>query len=327
MTEAIAAVEAEKPVDMTVDAGTDKTVEKPVEKAVETDKAAAVDADKPVVDDKAKEGETAAEEAKNKDAEKGGLPDNWRESAAGGDDALLKLLGRYTSVASLGRALAEKEALIRSGAIRKPMPNPKDEKAMAEWKVQEGIPADPTGYKLPEAIQKRLVDEDKPILSAFTEFAHFKNARPDVVEIASEWYVDMQEKAAEAQSQSDKAAKEAAEDELRREMSHADYKPAITLANRWLETVPGVGSNWSELRLSDGRLLGSVPEFIKFAADMGRERFGDVVFASGDSERKFTARKEEIEKIRNSDFDRYENEGLDKEYREILEKELQRGKR
>lgn len=60
MTEAIAAVEAEKPVDMTVDAGSDKTVEKPVEKAVETDKAAAVVAEKPVVDEKAKEGETAS---------------------------------------------------------------------------------------------------------------------------------------------------------------------------------------------------------------------------------------------------------------------------
>ena len=321
MTEAIAAVEAEKPVDMTVDAGSDKTVEKPVEKAVETDKAAAVVAEKPVVDEKAKEGEAAAGD------DKAVVADDWREVAANGDAKLLKLLERFQSPAAMARSLAEKEALIRSSKFVKPMPDAKDEKAMAEWRADQGIPADPTGYKLPEAIQKRLVDEDKPILSAFTEYAHSKNARPDVVEIASEWYVDMQEKAAEAQSQSDKAAKEAAEDELRREMSHADYKPAITLANRWLETVPGVGSNWSELRLSDGRLLGSVPEFIKFAADMGRERFGDVVFASGDSERKFTARKEEIEKIRNSDFDRYENEGLDKEYREILEKELQRGKR
>jgi len=324
MTEASAAVEAEKPVDIPVDVG---TTENTPEKVAETAKAAVTEDVKPIDGEKPVDGDKAAEDAKNKDAEKGGLPDNWRESAAGGDDALLKLLGRYTSVASLGRALAEKEALIRSGAIRKPMPNPKDEKAMAEWKAQEGIPADPTGYKLPEAVQKRLVDEDKPILSAFTEYAHGKNARPDVVEIASEWYVDMQEKAAEAQSQADKVAKEAAEDELRREMSHADYKPAITLAGRWLETVPGVGSNWSEMRLADGRLLGSVPEFIKFAAEMGREKFGDVAFASGDSERKFTARKEEIEKIRNSDFDRYENEGLDKEYRDILEKELQRGKR
>jgi len=137
----------------------------------------------------------------------------------------------------------------------------------------------------------------------------------------------MQEKAAVAQDQKDKVALQEAEDDLRREMSHADYKESTTLAKRWLESIPGVGIDLAEVRLPDGRLLGSVPEFVKFAGDRGREKYGDVVFATGDSERKFTVRKEEIEKIRNTDFARYENEGLDKELLAITEKELQRGKR
>lgn len=318
MTEANAALDAEKTV---VDTGNVTEPENAVDKATEQAKEGDADAGK------TGDVENAAGDAAKGDDDKGGLPDNWRETAAGKDESLLKMLGRYNSVAALARSLAEKEALIRSGSIKKAMPDPKDEKAMAEWKAQEGIPADATGYKLPDPVMKRLVDEDKPILSAFTEFAAAKNARPDVVEIAAEWYVDMQEKAAERQTQIDAAAFEDAESELRKEWAHGEYKSNLQLASRWIEGVPGVGKNWGEARLQNGMRLGDVPEFVKFAADMGREKFGDVVFASGDSERRFTARKEEIEKIRDTDFARYENEGLDKEMRVIIEKELQRARR
>lgn len=318
MTEASTAIEAEKPVEVT----TDPVVEqKPVEKAPEQTKEAPVEADKVVTEEKPIEPEKAADEPK------AGIPDDWREVSANGDAKLQKLMERYQSPAAMARALLEKDALIRTSKIIKPMPDAKDEKAMAEWRADQGIPADATGYKIPEPIQKRLVDDDKPILAAFTEFAHSKNARPDVVEIASEWYVDMQEKAAVAQDQKDKAAREEVEDDLRREMSHADYKASVTLANRWLTGIPGVGTNLAEVRLPDGRLLGTVPEFVKFAADQGREKFGDVVFASGDSERKFTARKEEIEKVMAADMQRYYNEGLDKEYAQILQSEQSRPKR
>ena len=321
MTEANPAIDAEKPV---VDTGNvnepEKTVEKAAEPAKEGDAAAKAAADTA----KTGEVEKAVGDAAKGDEDKGGLPDNWRETAAGKDESLLKMLGRYNSVAALARSLAEKEALIRSGSIKKPMPDPKDEKAMAEWKSAEGIPADATGYKLPEPVMKRLVDEDKPILSAFTEFAAAKNARPEVVEIAAEWYVDMQEKAAEKQTQIDAAAFEDAESELRKEWAHGEYKSNLQLASRWIEGVPGVGKNWGEARLPNGMRLGDVPEFVKFAADMGREKFGDVVFASGDSERKFTARKEEIEKIRDTDIDRYESEGLYKELADINAKAAKR---
>lgn len=271
-------------------------------------------------------GTTAVEKAASGEAEKveakSPWGDNWREEMAGGDDDVAKAISRYGSPKGVARALREAQATISSG-LKRAKPDPKDEKAMAEWRKAEGIPDDPTGYKLPEAVQKRLTDDDKPILSSFTEFAHAKGARPDVVDIASEWYIEMAEAAQAKQIEADKVASEEAEDTLRKDWAHGEYKANTTIARRFIEGIPGVGAKWAEARI-DGKRLGDMPEFIAWAADMGREKFGDVAFTSSDSEAKHTARKAEIEKIIGTDA--YYEQGLDKEYAAILEKELKRKK-
>jgi hypothetical protein len=255
------------------------------------------------------------------------LPDNWRELASGDNEDQLKLLKRYGSLNGVVKALQEAQNTIRSGKIKRDMPDPKDEKAMAEWRKDQGIPEDATGYVIPEPITKRLVDADKPVLSSFTEFAHTKNAPPAFVEMAAEWYVDMSERAAEAQGQADAKASEDSEDALRDAWSRDEYKGNLTLAKRFMASAGEIGDAWTEARLPDGRRLGDIPSFVQWASDQGRSAFGDVVFSSSDAETKHTNRRAEIEKIRDTDFDKYEADGLDKEYRAILEKDLQRGKR
>lgn len=257
----------------------------------------------------------------------GSPPDNWREMLSKGDEELDKILKRYSSPANFAKKILEQEKLIRSGKIKRDMPDASDEKAMAEWRKEQGIPDDPSGYKLPDTVTKALTDEDKPVLATFTEFAHKKGLPNSAVEVATEWYVSTMDQIAEQRAAADNAAREAAEDVLRKDLPHGEYKASMTLASRAIESIPGVGKEWSEFRSPDGRRLGDNPEFILWAADLGREKYGDVTFANGDSERKHTARREEIEKIRDTDFDRYEAEGLDKEYRKILEKDLARGKR
>lgn len=254
------------------------------------------------------------------------LPDNWRELAAGEDEDALKLLKRYGSLNGVVKALSEAQKTIRAGVKRPEMPDPNDEKAMAAWRKAEGIPDTAEGYKLPEPITKRLIDADKPILANFTEFAHGKNAPPAFVEMASEWYVNMSEQAAEQQKASDATAKEAAEDALRDSWSRDEYKGNLTLAKRFLEGAGGIGDVWTEARLPDGRLLGSIPEFVQWASDMGRTAFGDVVFASTDAESRHAGRRTEIEGIMKTDINRYFKEGLDKEYNEILQRDEKRRK-
>lgn len=273
--------------------------------------------------------ETATSEAdKGKSEEaKSALPDDWRELGAGGDEDALKLLKRYGSLNGVVKALVEKDKLIRSGKIRRDQPDPKDEKAMAEWRKEQGIPDDPSGYKLPDTVIKRMTDEDKPMLASFTDFAHKKGAPQAVVDIASEWYFEAAEAAEADRIAADTEAEEAAETALRKDWAHGEYKANMTLGKRYLESVPGVGTAWSEFRGPDGRRLGDNPEFIQWASDQGRQAFGDVTFANSDSEAKHNSRRAEIEKIRNTDFDRYESEGLDKELRQLIEKDLARGKR
>lgn len=255
------------------------------------------------------------------------LPDNWRELAAGGNDDLLKLLKRYGSVSGVAKALQETQATLRSGKLKRDMPDAKDEKAMAEWRKEQGIPEAPEGYKLPDTITKRLVDEDKPILASFTEFAHTKNLPAGAVEVAAEWYVNMQETAEEARRVADDQASEQAEDALRDAWARDEFKGNMTLAKRFMESAAGIGASWTEARLPDGRRIGDIPEFVQWASDQGRNHFGDTVFASADSESRHNNRKAEIEGIMKTDIDRYYSEGLDKEYSEITEREQRRARK
>lgn len=253
------------------------------------------------------------------------LPDNWRELASGGDKDVAKILERYSGLQGVAKALLEKERLIRSGKIKQDMPDSKDEKAMAAWRKDQGIPEKAEDYKIPEPITKRLIDADKPVLANFTEFALTKNAPPAFVEMAAEWYVDMSEKAAEEQRANDDKATEEADDALREAWSRDEYKGNITLAKRFWESSGVEGL--SEARLPDGRRLGDIPGFVQFSSDQGRSAFGDAVFASTDAASKHESRKTEIEKVLNTDIDRYYSEGLDKEYSQILEREQKRSRK
>lgn len=347
MTDALAAEADKKVVD-------DAAKQAETAKAAETDKAKATEAakgvdeaktlaDKKAADEAAKGKEFVADSKKTdaendaaraefdkanpKSEEKNGLPDDWREIAAGKDEDTLKLLKRYGSLSGVAKALKEKEALIRSGKVKQAMPDAKDEKALAEWRKAEGIPEDATGYKIPEDVQKRLTDDDKPMLSSFTEFAFKSGANQQAVDVGTKWYIETMEAMEAKRIDADKEHREAAEDSLRKDWAHGEYKANTTIAKRWADTIPGLGEDVLGVRAPDGRLLGSIPEFVAWAAERGREQFGDVAFSTGDSERKHTARREEIEKIRNTDFARYENEGLDKELVKLTAKDMARGKR
>lgn len=280
------------------------------------------------VEDNAAAVDTAAVETGDKATEevKPEWPEDWREKLANGDDAMLKVLKRYSSPTTFAKGWKEREDLIRSGKLKAAKPDGSDEKAMAEWRKENGVPDDPTGYVIPDTVKGVLVDADKPLVAAWFEDAHAIGMPQDMAAKGIEWYGKAIGQLQEQQAAADIAYREEAEDALRKEWSHAEYKANTTLGARWLASTP-LGETWAELRTPDGRRLGDNPDFMMWAADNGRQSFGDVSFATGDAERRFTARKEEIEKIRDTDFDRYEAEGLDREYRTIIEKEMSRSKR
>lgn len=319
MTEAAAQIDEVVVNDTTEKTSTDTVVDNGGKQEEGTDTTAGA-----VTDDKA--GGDGTTDAAGDD-KPSALPDNWRELAAGDSEDQLKLLKRYGSLNGVVKALQEAQNTIRSGKIKRDMPDAKDEKAMAEWRKEQGIPDAPEGYKLPETITKRLVDEDKPVLASFTEFAHGKNAPPAFVEMATEWYVNMQETAEEARRVADGQASEQAEDALRDAWSRDEFKGNMTLAKRFMESAAGIGASWTEARLPDGRRIGDIPEFVQWASDQGRNHFGDTVFASADSENRHNNEKAELETLMNTDIDKYYETGADKKYAAILEREQRRSRK
>lgn len=258
---------------------------------------------------------------------KAAWPDDWREQLAGKDETFLKQLMRYSSPTTFAKGWKEREDIIRSGKVKPEKPaDASDEKAMTEWRKANGIPENAEGYKLPDDVLKVLTDEDKPILANFTEFAHKKGLPPESVSAAAEWYIESQTAAAEQRKAQDDQDAEKCSDALYDDWSRAEFKGNRVLAARFLDKTPLGQEGWGMMRKTDGTLLANDPEFMKWAADQGRSTFGDAAFANSDAETKHTNRKAEIEKIRATDFDRYERE-YSKEYREILELEAKRVKK
>ena len=255
------------------------------------------------------------------------FPDNWREEMAGGDAKRLEQLKRFTSPVDVGKSFFEADAKIRSGKVNadEPMPDPAtDAEGAKKWREARGIPADATGYALPEPITKRLKDEDKPVLTSFTEAAHKANLPPKAVEVAAGWYLDLVENEAAQTNERDKKAEEKVQETLREEWG-VEYKPYKEIARRYAqEAIPGV--NWFEARLPDGTLLGNVPEVVKALAKFGIAEYGDVSFAGGEAAKATASRKEELQTIMKTDFKKWEaSPKLREEYQNILDAEERRG--
>lgn len=269
---------------------------------------------------------TAAAETTEKastDSDKPTWPEDWREQLAGSDEAFLKQLKRYSSPSTFAKGFKEREDLIRSGKLKSARPDGSDEKAMSEWRKENGVPADPTGYTIPDTVQKFMTDGDKPIVAAWFEDAHSAGFNQEQAQKGLEWYAKTIGALEEQRAAADNAAHDKCEDFLRKEWSHSEYKANTQLATRYLANTP-LGAKWADLRTEDGQRLGDNPDFLMWAADQGRQSFGDVAFASGESERRFADRKAEIEKLRDTDFAAYDTPAIRKEYQEILAAELKR---
>jgi len=93
-----------------------------------------------------------------------------------------------------------------------------------------------------------MTDDDKPMLSSFTEFVHEKNLPQSAVDAALEWYFGQQATILEEQSTADKAASEATIEELRQEYGR-EYRGNMQLAKDFIAQIPGVGVDWAEARM------------------------------------------------------------------------------
>lgn len=278
------------------------------------DKSAAVDALKAAV------GATDAGADKSKSDATPTIPDNWRELAADGDESILKEIARYGSLKGVAKALVEAKAMIRSGKVTRAQPDVADAKAMAEWRKEQGIPEEASGYKIPEIKGHEWSDADKPVIASYFELAHAKGLPQAVLDANLEIYAKLQQDAQEQQHNFDVKQRQDAEDALRKDWAGGEYRQNMSLAKAWLERS-GIGPDWAGARLPDGRTLASMPEFIRWASDMGRQNLDETTI-NGDAQAKATTRQAELREMQIKDPDKYWSKEIQAEERALIEREL-----
>lgn len=253
-------------------------------------------------------------------------PEDWRDKMAGEDKALRKRLDRMADPTALLKSYTELEARFKKGGPAADEPMPEDADKAKEWRAARGIPDDPTGYAIPDAVKSLVTDADKPKLADFTEAMHKAGISAAAVGPVMEWYFNEQANAVETIRKTDRADMEEAQEALRSEWG-ADFRANATVAKRFAEEItPGL--NWFEARLPDGRTLGNVPDFVKALTTLGLREYGDVAFAGGENVNKTTARKEELERMMANDREAYmADPKLSKEYQSIMEAEMKRANR
>jgi hypothetical protein len=255
------------------------------------------------------------------------LPANWRAIMSGGNADVLKELERFEP-AKLGEAVLNYKKQMRNGSLTTDEPAPDGEKqpdALKAWRTARGIPLTVEGYKIDDKLTAKLQPTDKPLVDDFVAYAHKANMPPSVVNFGVSWYTQMMENVATEEAKVDKQLNSDTEEALRGDWGPA-YKTNMAIAKRAAtEMVPGI--NFLESRLPDGRLLGSVPEFIKAMVDYGLTKWGDGSLIGEENIKRAEGRKKEIENIIQNEPDKY-TAAMRQEYFDILNaEEKAKGKR
>lgn len=261
-------------------------------------------------------------------------PADWREKAAIGADGKvdakeLERLKRLDSPVALYKSYRELEARVTSGKLKDDVPMPTDEAGAKAWREERGIPADPTGYVLPEAVTKVLTPEDAPVLANFTTYAHKNGMSPKAVEQGVAWYAGLVEEQRVAQETADKAAADATEDALRKEWGEGFRDNQLMARKFSAEAVPGVEFFYARLpndpeKFGDnaGKTLGNIPGVVQALTQLGLLKYGDVSFAGGEAAKATEGRIAELKNIMDTDFDKWNaSPALRTEYFGLLEKQ------
>lgn len=252
----------------------------------------------------------AAAGAGDKDADAGSEKD-WRSQMAGGDEKLFKQLGRYSDLANVGKKLKSLQSMLSSGEYTKALPEDADEKTVAAWRKENGVPEDAKGYldklELPNGMV--LGEEDKPVAESFAQRAHEKNWTPSQYADAVGWYYEQQDIARQQQEEADDTFKQESEDDLRATWEGADYRRNLTAVRNMMAGWPeGLADTIMAGRTADGRLIGDDPRFLKAMAQMALDLnpAATLLPGTGGDAKSVDDRLTEIRKFRQENPDKYD---------------------
>jgi hypothetical protein len=282
--------------------------------------------DAPAATDKGAEGSKPA--ADGKPAGDAGKPaadagkwftDDWKEKAiAGVPESQRKKAEAYIARRSspydiLNGAMSadDKIAELTRDRIKIPTGKDDDPKDVAAFRKAMGIPDSPDKYevKVPKEYGE-LSELDTELKDAFLERALSTGMSQKQVDLAMDNYFAIEKVKAAEQAKLVLASSTAAQDELRVHFGK-EYRQSVELTNRFF--AEGLGKNgmaeaedrreFLSKRFADGTALGEHPAFVKFMAELARERADDGAFIMGEGTDgvDIDAKIDKIIKTRNSD--------------------------
>lgn len=210
-------------------------------------------------------------------------PEDWRQKYASGDEKKLKKLERYGSPQAALDALFNAQSRISSGELKAPLAPDATPEEKTAWRLDNGIPEEPSGYDLTLPNGLIVGEADKPFVDDFLAVAHEGNFKQEDVSRALSWFFDKQETMVAEQAARDTEVRMKTFDQLRDEFGPG-YKNEVKIAYAVLDNAPeGVRESFLAGRLADGSLIGDSPEIIRWLNTLSRELnpVGVVVPGSG----------------------------------------------
>lgn len=254
--------------------------------------------------------------------------DDWREKMAGGDAKELARLQRFKSPIDVYKSARELERKMSSGEVKAKLADNATEEQIAAWRKDNGIPEKPDGYleKLPKGLV--IGDADKPLIEGFLNSVHGKNAPPEVVAEAIDWYYRTQEEAVAAQVAADTEFRTTATDALRAEWG-GEFRANINSITAFLDAAPPADDGTPlkgllmDARLGDGTRLGDNPAALKWLAGLAAEANPAGFVAPGASQIEgVQTEKAKIEKYMAENRTAYfKDEKMQARYRQLLDAE------
>lgn len=222
---------------------------------------------------------------------------DWRAELAGDDDKFKSQLERFATPDAFGNAYREAQQKIRSGQLRPELPEDADEDAIKEFRRENNIPLEASGYldNLPDGLV--VGEDDKELMLDFLGAIHEKNAPPEIAHAVVDWYNDFEEKQQEAIVELDNEQAREATDQLREDWGK-DFRGNMNLIKGTLETYFGkeAADQLANGRFQDGRGFFNDPNVLKGIAELARKVNDVAPLIEGDPQ-KVQSLHDEIKEI------------------------------
>lgn len=258
--------------------------------------------------------------------------DDWRASIAGDDQAMLKALSRFGSLADFGKSWKNAQEMIRSGKLKQTaLPENATAEEVAEFRKAAGLPETPDAYEFPEPTGG-FSDGEKAIVGSLKARLHKANAPPAVVKAVGEWYGDFMREQQQAMETARIETMKATRQELVEEWGGLkEYEKNVQLANAFLTRVAGSAEAATELgqiRLADGSMLGANKNFVKLITSIARNSAGDdlVAMVEAPGSRDLQSRLDELYSLNRTDPARYASQSVQEEILRLETARLNRGR-